>query len=163
MTQLRRWGTIQDYVDLCRAHGYFTPEFYATAIAHMERIHVRHRLKRVRDASGWPTFGSIERLEWSIIGGSWSNGAKNVDPLQMLVFIISQSYPLGCLWGHNSNHKARGRKPLLQARFNAKRGENQGFMSLIGVGSNPHFPASSLLVGARIDVSCTLATGTPYT
>ena len=38
---LRRWGTIQDYVGLCRAHGYFTPAFYAKAVAHMERIHVR--------------------------------------------------------------------------------------------------------------------------
>jgi hypothetical protein len=45
-----RWGTIQEYVDLCRAHGYFTPTFYATATAHMERIHVRRRLKQVRDA-----------------------------------------------------------------------------------------------------------------
>ena len=41
MTQLQRWGTIQEYVDLCRAQGYFTPAFYATALAHMERIHVR--------------------------------------------------------------------------------------------------------------------------
>src|SRR6266498_1041770 len=40
---LRRWGTIQEYVELCRAHGYFTPAFYAKAAAHMERIHVRRR------------------------------------------------------------------------------------------------------------------------
>ena len=33
VTQLRRWGTLQDYVELCRAQGYFTPAFYATAIA----------------------------------------------------------------------------------------------------------------------------------
>jgi len=59
---LRRWGTIQDYVDLCRAHGYFTPEFYATAIAHMERIHVRRRLKQVTNTQGWPVFGNIERV-----------------------------------------------------------------------------------------------------
>jgi len=59
---LRRWGTIQDYVDLCRAHGYFTSEFYATAIAHMERIHVRRRLKQVTNGSGWPVFGNIERV-----------------------------------------------------------------------------------------------------
>jgi len=31
VTQLRRWGTIQEYVELCRAQGYFTPAFYATA------------------------------------------------------------------------------------------------------------------------------------
>jgi hypothetical protein len=43
VTQLQRWGTIQEYVDLCRAQGYFTPAFYATAIAHMKRIHVRRR------------------------------------------------------------------------------------------------------------------------
>jgi hypothetical protein len=59
---LRRWGTIQEYVELCRVHGYFTPAFYATAIAHMERIHVRRRLKQVRDARGWPVFGNIERV-----------------------------------------------------------------------------------------------------
>jgi hypothetical protein len=59
---LRRWGTIQEYVELCRAHGYFTPAFYATAIAHMERIHVRRRLKQVRDARSWPVFGNIERI-----------------------------------------------------------------------------------------------------
>jgi hypothetical protein len=33
VTQLRRWGTIQNYVELCRTHGYFTPAFYATAAA----------------------------------------------------------------------------------------------------------------------------------
>jgi hypothetical protein len=27
VTALRRWGTIQEYVELCRAHGYFTPAF----------------------------------------------------------------------------------------------------------------------------------------
>jgi hypothetical protein len=59
---LQRWGTIQEYVDLCRAHGYFTPVFYATAIAHMERIHVRRRLKQVTNAQGWPAFGNIERV-----------------------------------------------------------------------------------------------------
>ena len=26
--QLRRWGTIQEYVDLCRRQGYFTLAFY---------------------------------------------------------------------------------------------------------------------------------------
>jgi hypothetical protein len=62
VTTLQRWGTIQDYVDLCRAHGYFTPEFYATAIAHMERIHVRRRLKQVTNAQGWPVFGNIKRV-----------------------------------------------------------------------------------------------------
>lgn len=59
---LQRWGTIQEYVDLCRAHGSFTPAFYATAVAHMERIHVRRRLKQVRDARGWPVFGNIGRV-----------------------------------------------------------------------------------------------------
>jgi hypothetical protein len=60
---LQRWGTIQEYVDLCRAHGYFTPAFYAKAAAHMERIHVRRRLKQVTNAQGWPVFGSIERVD----------------------------------------------------------------------------------------------------
>jgi hypothetical protein len=62
VTQLRRWGTIQDYVELCRAQGYFTPAFYATAIAQMERIHVRRRLKQITNAQGWPVFGNIERV-----------------------------------------------------------------------------------------------------
>ena len=59
---LRRWGTIQEYVELCRAHGYFTPAFYAKAAAHMERIHVRRRLKQVTNPHGWPVFGNIERV-----------------------------------------------------------------------------------------------------
>jgi hypothetical protein len=58
---LRRWGTIQESVDLCRAQGYVTPAFYATAIAHMERIHVRRRLKQVTNARGWPTLANIVR------------------------------------------------------------------------------------------------------
>jgi hypothetical protein len=62
VTQLRRWGTIQEYVDLCCAQGYVTPAFYATAIAHMERIHVRRRLKQVTTAQGWPVFGNIARV-----------------------------------------------------------------------------------------------------
>jgi hypothetical protein len=62
VTQLRRWGTIQDYVELCRAQGYFTPQFYATAIAQMERIHVRRRLKQITTAHGWPVFGNIARV-----------------------------------------------------------------------------------------------------
>jgi hypothetical protein len=63
LTALRRWGTIQEYVDLCRTHAYFTPEFHATAIAHMERIHVRRRLKQITNAHGWPVFGNIERID----------------------------------------------------------------------------------------------------
>jgi hypothetical protein len=62
VAQLRRWGTIQAYVELCRAQGYFTPAFYATALAQMERIHVRRRLKQVTTAQGWPVFGNIERV-----------------------------------------------------------------------------------------------------
>jgi hypothetical protein len=46
------WATIwqstaQEYVEVCRTHGYFTPAFYATAIAHMERNDVRRRLKQI--------------------------------------------------------------------------------------------------------------------
>jgi hypothetical protein len=62
IAELRRWDTIQEYVDLCRTHGYFTSDFYATAIAHMERIHVRRRLKQVTNAQGWPVFGNIDRI-----------------------------------------------------------------------------------------------------
>jgi hypothetical protein len=62
VAQLRRWGTIQDYVELCRTEGYFTPQFYAKAAAHMERIHVRRRLKQITNAHGWPVFGNIERV-----------------------------------------------------------------------------------------------------
>jgi hypothetical protein len=43
VTTLRRWGTIQEYVELCRQQGYFTAAFYHKATAHMERIHVRRR------------------------------------------------------------------------------------------------------------------------
>jgi|SRR5215510_1202420 len=60
---LRRWGTIHEYVELCRAHGYFTPGFYAKAVAHMERIHVRRRLKQITNERGWPVFGNIERVD----------------------------------------------------------------------------------------------------
>jgi hypothetical protein len=38
VTQLRRWGTIQEYVELCRAHGYFTAAFYAKAAARAVRM-----------------------------------------------------------------------------------------------------------------------------
>jgi hypothetical protein len=62
VTQLRRWGTIQEYVERCRAEGYFTPAFYTTAIAQMERIHVRRRLKQITTAQGWPVFGNIARV-----------------------------------------------------------------------------------------------------
>jgi hypothetical protein len=62
VTQLRCWGTIQAYVELCRAQGYCTPAFYATAIVQMERIHVQRRLKQVTNAHGWPVFGNIRRV-----------------------------------------------------------------------------------------------------
>jgi hypothetical protein len=62
VAQLQCWGTIQEYVELCRGQGYFTPAFYATAIAQMERIHVRRRLKQVTTARGWPVFGNITRV-----------------------------------------------------------------------------------------------------
>ena len=61
VSQLQRWGTIQEYVDLCRTHGYFTPAFYAKAVAHMERIHVRRRLRQATDGRGWPTVANIVR------------------------------------------------------------------------------------------------------
>jgi hypothetical protein len=60
-TQLQRWGTIQDYVDLCRTRGYFTEAFYRKATAHMERIHVRRMLRQVTDGRGWPTLANIVR------------------------------------------------------------------------------------------------------
>jgi hypothetical protein len=61
VSQLQRWGTIQEYVDLCRTQGYFTPAFYAKAVAHMERIHVRRMLRQVTDGYGWPTVANIVR------------------------------------------------------------------------------------------------------
>jgi hypothetical protein len=61
VTRLQRWGTIQDYVELCHARGYFTPEFYRKATAHMERIHVRRMLRQVTDDRGWPTLANIVR------------------------------------------------------------------------------------------------------
>jgi hypothetical protein len=62
VSQLQRWGTIQEYVELCRAQGYFTAVFYAKAAAHLERIHVRRMLRQVTDGRGWPTFGNIARV-----------------------------------------------------------------------------------------------------
>ena len=61
VSQLRRWGTIQEYVELCRQQGYFTEGFYRKAVAHMERIHVRRRLRQVTDGRGWPTLANIVR------------------------------------------------------------------------------------------------------
>jgi hypothetical protein len=61
VTTLRRWGTIQEYVDLCRAQGYFTEAFYRKATAHMERTHVRRMLRQVTDGRGWPTLANIVR------------------------------------------------------------------------------------------------------
>jgi hypothetical protein len=61
VTTLRRWGTIQEYVDLCRDQGYFTAAFYAKATAHLERIHVRRMLRQVTDGRGWPTLANIVR------------------------------------------------------------------------------------------------------
>ena len=61
ITTLQRWGTIQEYVELCRQRGYFTAAFYAKAAAHMERIHVRRRLRQVTDGRGWPILANIVR------------------------------------------------------------------------------------------------------
>jgi hypothetical protein len=62
VTTLQRWGTIQEYVELCRAQGYFTAAFYRKAAAHMERIHVRRRLRQVTDGRGWPRLANIVRV-----------------------------------------------------------------------------------------------------
>jgi hypothetical protein len=62
VTTLRRWGTIQEYVELCRDQGYFTEGFYHKATAHMERIHVRRMLRQVTDGRGWPTVANIVRV-----------------------------------------------------------------------------------------------------
>jgi hypothetical protein len=61
-SQLQRWRTIQEYVEMCRANGYFTGAFYAKAAAHLERIHVRRMLRQVTDGRGWPTCGDIARV-----------------------------------------------------------------------------------------------------
>ena len=61
VTTLQRWGTIQEYVELCRQHGYFTAAFYRKATAHMERIHVRRLLRQVTDGRGWPLLANIVR------------------------------------------------------------------------------------------------------
>ena len=63
VTRLQRWGTIQEYVALCRTRGYFTEAFYRKAVTHMERIHVRRRLRQVRDGRGWPTLANIVRVD----------------------------------------------------------------------------------------------------
>jgi hypothetical protein len=61
VTKLQRWGTIQEYVELCRQQGYFTAAFYRKAVTHMERIHVRRLLRQVTDGHGWPTLANIVR------------------------------------------------------------------------------------------------------
>ena len=61
VTQRQRWGTIQEYVELCRLQGYFTPAFYRQATAHMERIHVRRMLRQVTDGRGWSILANIVR------------------------------------------------------------------------------------------------------
>jgi hypothetical protein len=61
VAQLQRWGTIQEYVDLCRLRGYFTEAFYCRAVTSMERIHVRRMLRQVRDGRGWPVLANIVR------------------------------------------------------------------------------------------------------
>jgi hypothetical protein len=61
VTQLRRWGTIQEYVELCRQRGYFTAAFYRKAVTHMERIHVRRMLQQITDGRGWPILANIMR------------------------------------------------------------------------------------------------------
>src|SRR4029453_5791343 len=51
------------------------------------------------------------------------------------------------LRGGNTHHRERGRKPLSQARFNAKRGEKQGFLPTIAVERDPRFlPQICLLI-----------------
>jgi hypothetical protein len=62
VTTLQRWGTIQEYVERCRAQGYFTAAFYRKAAAHMERIHVRRLLRQVTDGRGWPLLANIVRV-----------------------------------------------------------------------------------------------------
>ena len=54
VTQLRHWGTIRESVDLCRARGYFTPIFHATAVAHMECIHVARGQESPPPLRQWP-------------------------------------------------------------------------------------------------------------
>src|SRR5262249_13668523 len=71
--------------------------------------------------------------------GSRSNGADNVDPLQTIVFIGTKVTLIGSLLRGNAQHRARGRKPLSQARFNTKRGENQGFSPTVDVESDLRF------------------------
>ena len=73
--------------------------------------------------------------------------SKNVGPLQVIVFVGSPLTLYGLPPRGNTHHRERGRKPLSQARFNAKRGENQGILPTIDVESDPHFlPQICLLI-----------------
>jgi hypothetical protein len=56
-----------------------------------------------------------------------------------LYLLAPRQHSLAYLCGGNTHHRERGRKPLSQARFNAKRGENQGFLPTIDVESDPRF------------------------
>jgi hypothetical protein len=62
VAQRRRWGTIQEDVERCRAQGSCTPAFDATAITQMARIHVRRRRKPITTAHGWLVVGTIARV-----------------------------------------------------------------------------------------------------
>jgi hypothetical protein len=96
MTQLRRWGTIQAYVDLCRAQGYFTPAFYATALAHMERIHVRRRHRWVVLFSSVVVSGHTTLILHTL----WDGWPLARDLQWLVFFVVNALGGLGWLaWG----------------------------------------------------------------
>jgi hypothetical protein len=64
VTQLQRWGTIQEDVDLCRMRGYFTEAFYRRAVTNRVRTlytSVRNEADRVGPTSpiGFTHSGSL--------------------------------------------------------------------------------------------------------
>src|SRR4030095_15876599 len=88
-----------------------------------------------------------QRISRRGIRGSRSFGTKNVGPLQVIVFVGSPLTLYGLPPRGNNHHRERGRKPLSQARFNAKRGEKQGFLPTIDVERDPRFlPQICLLI-----------------
>jgi len=80
VTTVQRWGTIQEYVELCRQHGYFTAAFYRSVrnrcavVSSMGKGGYRWRCMpvRLRYRSGerfWGPSGSVFGASWSATNG----------------------------------------------------------------------------------------------
>jgi len=71
--------------------------------------------------------------------GSRSFGAKNNDPLEVIVFTDHFERLSWPRWGVSDKQPRWGRKPCSWAKYHDKRGQNQGFPSTICVDDDLHF------------------------